>query len=161
MNAQEIIERIRTAEKKTPVRVFLKAREPVEFPHATVFPCGETTLVFGDWKDIGPVLEEHKGDILSLIHILPETLSYLRGILSPLSCTLSSPIPGALCAFFDFGRPDAIAFRSDADALPITERTGLPFASVHPGRMHACGHDGHMAMVLDLAVWLDQQTRCV
>ena len=89
---------------------------------------------------------------------LPETLSYLRGILSPLSCTLSSPIPGALCAFFDFGRPDAIAFRSDADALPITERTGLPFASVHPGRMHACGHDGHMAMVLDLAVWLDQQT---
>ena len=57
MNAQEIIERIRTAEKKTPVRVFLKAREPVEFPHATVFPCGETTLVFGDWKDIGPVLE--------------------------------------------------------------------------------------------------------
>ena len=38
MNAQEIIERIRTAEKKTPVRVFLKAREPVEFPHATVFP---------------------------------------------------------------------------------------------------------------------------
>ena len=59
MNAQEIIERIRTAEKKTPVRVFLKAREPVEFPHATVFPCGETTLVCGDWKDIGPVLEEH------------------------------------------------------------------------------------------------------
>lgn len=56
---------------------------------------------------------------------LPETLSYLRGILSPLSCTLSSPIPGALCAFFDFGRPDAIAFRSDADALPITERTAM------------------------------------
>ena len=58
MNAQESIERIRTAEKKTPGRVFLKAREPVEFPHATVFPCGETTLVFGDWKDIGPVLED-------------------------------------------------------------------------------------------------------
>ena len=67
MNAQEIIERIRTAEKKTPVRVFLKAREPVEFPHATVFPCGETTLVFGDWKDIGPVLEGHKGDIQELV----------------------------------------------------------------------------------------------
>lgn len=37
------------------------------------------------------------------------------------------------------------------DALPVTERTGLPFASAHPGRMHACGHDGHMAMVLGLA----------
>lgn len=88
---------------------------------------------------------------------LPETLAYLRGVLSPMKCTLSSPIPGSLCAFFDFGRPSAIAFRSDADALPITEKTGLPFASRHPGRMHACGHDGHMAMVLALAEWLQDQ----
>ena len=71
---------------------------------------------------------------------LPETLAYLRKVLTPLGCTLSSPIPGALCAFFDFGRADAIAFRSDADALPIQENTGLPFASRHPGKMHACGH---------------------
>ena len=82
---------------------------------------------------------------------LPETLAYLRKVLTPLGCALSSPIPGALCAFFDFGRADAIAFRSDADALPIQENTGLPFASRHPGKMHACGHDAHMAMVLDLA----------
>ena len=52
---------------------------------------------------------------------LPETLAYLRKVLTPLGCTLSSPIPGALCAFFDFGRAEAIAFRSDADALPIQE----------------------------------------
>lgn len=82
---------------------------------------------------------------------LPETLAYLRKVLTPLGCTLSSPIPGALCAFFDFGRADAIAFRSDADALPIQENTGLPFASRHPGKMHACGHDGHMTMLLLLA----------
>lgn len=88
---------------------------------------------------------------------LPETLSYLRSVLEPLGCALFSPIPGALCAFFDFGRADAIAFRSDADALPIQEQTGLPFVSTHPGKMHACGHDGHMSMVLDLAVWLDSQ----
>lgn len=50
MNAQEIIERIRTAEKKTPVRVFLKEKTPLDFPHATVFPCGESKIVFGDWK---------------------------------------------------------------------------------------------------------------
>ena len=79
---------------------------------------------------------------------LPETMAYLRKVLTPLGCTLSSPIPGALCAFFDFGRADAIAFRSDADALPIQENTGLPFASRHPGKMHACGHDAHMAMVV-------------
>lgn len=88
---------------------------------------------------------------------LPETLAYLRSVLEPLGCTLFSPIPGALCAFFDFGKADAIAFRSDADALPIQEQTDLPFASTHPGKMHACGHDGHMSMVLDLAVWLDKQ----
>ena len=88
---------------------------------------------------------------------LPETLAYLRSVLEPLHCTLSSPIPGSLCALFDFGKADAIAFRSDADALPIREQTGLPFASTHPGKMHACGHDGHMSMVLDLAVWLDGQ----
>lgn len=88
---------------------------------------------------------------------LPETMAYLRGVLAPLGCALSTPIPGALCAFFDFGKADAIAFRSDADALPIQERTGLSFASTHPGRMHACGHDAHMAMVLDLAVWLAGQ----
>ncbi len=88
---------------------------------------------------------------------LPETMAYLRRVLAPLGCALSTPIPGALCAFFDFGKADAIAFRSDADALPIQERTGLSFASTHPGRMHACGHDAHMAMVLDLAVWLAGQ----
>lgn len=88
---------------------------------------------------------------------LPETMAYLRSVLEGLQCTLFSPIPSSLCAFFDFGREQAIAFRSDADALPIQERTGAPYASVHPGKMHACGHDGHMAMLLDLAVWLDGQ----
>lgn len=82
---------------------------------------------------------------------LPKTLDYLRLKLAFLSCQVFSPAKGALCAWFDFGADSAIAFRSDADALPIEERTGLPFASRHPGRMHACGHDGHMAILLELA----------
>ena len=41
-----------------------------------------------------------------------------------------------------------LMIRSDMDALPVTEETGLPFASTHKGAMHACGHDGHMSMVL-------------
>lgn len=89
---------------------------------------------------------------------LPETLNYLRSALEPLPCKVFSPAESALCAFFDFGRDHSLAFRADMDALPVSEATGLPFASCHPGKMHACGHDGHMAMVLDLAVWLDQQT---
>ncbi len=44
-----------------------------------------------------------------------------------------------------------IALRADMDALPIEEKTGLPFSSRHPGYMHACGHDGHMAILLGAA----------
>ena len=86
---------------------------------------------------------------------LPKTMEYLKNSLAPLSCRVFSPMEGALCAYFDFGAEKAIAFRSDADALPITERSGKDYASTHPGRMHACGHDGHMAIALELARRLD------
>jgi hippurate hydrolase len=50
----------------------------------------------------------------------------------------------------------AIGLRADMDALPITEATGLPYASRHAGRMHACGHDGHTATLLAAARVLAQ-----
>jgi len=49
------------------------------------------------------------------------------------------------------GADRAIALRADIDALPIMEQTGLEYASVHPGVMHACGHDGHTANLLGVA----------
>jgi hippurate hydrolase len=50
------------------------------------------------------------------------------------------------------GRPGrTIILRGDMDALPLHEDTGLPFASEFPGRMHACGHDGHTAMLATAA----------
>jgi hippurate hydrolase len=52
----------------------------------------------------------------------------------------------------------AIAFRADIDALDISEQSGQPWASRTPGKMHACGHDGHTATLLALAHYL-QQTR--
>lgn len=89
--------------------------------------------------------------IPELDHDLPKTTGYVCSVLEPLRCTLSRPIPGGVCAFFDAGKPETVAFRADMDALPETEKTGLAFASRHQGRMHACGHDGHTAVALALA----------
>ena len=88
---------------------------------------------------------------------LPQTLAYITEVLEGLSCPVEvfSPCPSTICAFFDRGTERTTAIRTDMDALPVTEQTGAPYASTHPGCMHACGHDGHMAMVLALAEHID------
>ena len=97
--------------------------------------------------------------IPELDRALPKTIEYLKNSLSGLKCQVFSPMDSALCAWFDFGAKDAIAFRSDMDALPIQEKTRLSYTSTHQGRMHACGHDGHMAILLELARRLDQKEK--
>ncbi len=68
MNAEEIIEFIRTAEKKTPVKVYLWEKAPTAFPGAKEFPTGtDTKIVFGDWKVVGPLLESQKECIADLV----------------------------------------------------------------------------------------------
>ncbi len=61
MNAQQIIEYIRTSQKKTPVRVYVWEKEPVDFPGCQVFQAAPgQKIVFGDWAQVAPVLERHE-----------------------------------------------------------------------------------------------------
>lgn len=52
------------------------------------------------------------------------------------------------------GDGGAVGLRADMDALDMEEQTGVPYTSTHPGKMHACGHDGHTAMLLGAAQYL-------
>ena len=65
-------------------------------------------------------------------------------------------LPGGTGLVCDFGPEDAprIALRADMDALPLDERTGAPYSSTVPNVAHACGHDGHTAMLLGTAIAL-------
>lgn len=68
------------------------------------------------------------------------------------------PGPGGtgVVAEIGSGKPPIVALRTDIDALPILEETPVPFRSENPGRMHACGHDGHASMLLGAGKLLQQ-----
>lgn len=90
-----------------------------------------------------------------------ETTAYLAELLSAMpGVSVSRPTKTGLVASIrgeKDGRQTVLGVRGDIDALPIEEASGLPYASVRPGVMHACGHDGHTAMLLGLAKLLSAQ----
>lgn len=82
---------------------------------------------------------------------LPKTLALIRGELDAMSIPYREDLGrSSIVATVGQGKK-TIAIRADTDALPVQEETGLPFASKHPGMMHACGHDCHTAMLLGTA----------
>ncbi len=94
--------------------------------------------------------ELHK--IPELSFDLPKTRAYILNVLSSYKeLKVDENINGGIVATIS-GSPGGktVAYRTDMDALPITEETGLDFASTHKGQMHACSHDGHMAIALGL-----------
>jgi len=119
-------------------------------------------------NDIHQRIKDHKDVIFKTrrdLHRIPEiaftekkTAAYLRQYLSGIDLEVEAGIAlNGIVAIMKTGRPGPTTlFRADMDALPITESTNLPFTSTHDNVMHACGHDGHMAMVLGAATILDQ-----
>ncbi|WP_314062465.1 amidohydrolase [uncultured Vagococcus sp.] len=113
-------------------------------------------------------VERHQEELMTIredLHRIPElafaeflTTDYIESYLAELPginsyrvsetgvvAELTSEIPGK-----------HLAIRADIDGLPVTEETGLAFSSEHPGQMHACGHDGHMAALLITAKIVSQ-----
>lgn len=93
-----------------------------------------------------------------MLHQIPElgfnlfkTSQTVREIMESLGYQVESVASTGWIAFKQGELNEAIAFRADMDALPVSETTHVEFASQHPGKMHACGHDGHMTMLLGLA----------
>jgi amidohydrolase len=97
--------------------------------------------------------------IPELMYDLPKTRNYVLEALSGLGCQITTAAESGVLAYFDAGRPETALFRSDMDALPVSENTQNDYQSQHPGQMHACGHDGHMAMLLAFGQWVDARIK--
>lgn len=92
------------------------------------------------------------------LHRIPEiglkeykTAEYLRSELKKMGYSYFSVMQTDTIVYIDNQKEETLAFRSDIDALMIEEKNNIEYKSIHPGYMHACGHDGHMAALLELA----------
>ncbi len=85
-----------------------------------------------------------------------ETAAFVCNTLASLGVPFTAGVGGhGVVATLTRGSSNrSVGLRADMDALPITETTGLPYASTTPGTMHACGHDGHTASLLGAAALL-------
>ena len=103
-------------------------------------------------------------DLRHRLHQIPEllfeeykTAAMIRSELDRLRLEYVAGVdnaPTATIALVGDPAKPCVALRADIDALPIEEKTGVPYTSTHPGRMHACGHDGHSATLAGVAASL-------
>jgi len=118
--------------------------------------------------DIHQLVVEHKELVIRIrrdLHRIPETAytekktsAYVADYLRREGLEVQTGIATyGVVGLLNTGRPGpTLLLRADMDALPVTEDTGLSFASTHGGVMHACGHDAHVAMVLVAATVLNR-----
>lgn len=111
---------------------------------------------------LSPEVLQYAGEVRRLrrdLHRIPErglaehrTSAYIQSELRALGIPFTMLAGTGVKAVVEGALPGPVtAFRADMDALNVPEQTGCDFASEHPGFMHACGHDGHMAVLLGFA----------
>lgn len=115
---------------------------------------------------IEDILRKHHAELVAIrqdIHAHPEmlfqeerTAAIVADDLKRLGFQVTTGIAktGVVASITNGTSDRVIGIRADMDALPIQEQTNLPYASKYPGKMHACGHDGHTTMLLGLARYL-------
>ncbi len=115
------------------------------------------TVVIKDVRKVIDILRKYRQDL----HQIPErsleeykTKAYLMAELKSLGYNPIEVLDTGLLVYINKNSDETIAFRTDIDALPVTEENDIPFKSKNEGFMHACGHDGHMSILLGLANYL-------
>ncbi len=118
-------------------------------------------------RRIDAEIEKNKAEIIKIrrfIHMNPElgnreveTARLIASKLQPLGFEVRTGVAktGIVAVLRGGQAGPAVAVRADMDALPVQEATGLPYKSLNPGVMHACGHDVHSAVVLGTALVLN------
>ncbi len=115
--------------------------------------------------ELAQSMEEALVTVRRDLHRIPElanqefqTQAYILDYLAPLRPDSLMPIAGTgvKAVFYAKSAIETIAFRANMDALQVDEWTNSPYASAHPGLMHASGHDGHMAILLLLCTILSR-----
>jgi amidohydrolase len=118
-------------------------------------------------RRIDAEIEKNRAEIVKIrrfIHMNPElsnrefeTARVIAARLQPLGFDVRTGVAktGVVAVLRGGGAGPAVAVRADMDALPVQEATGLPYKSLNPGVMHACGHDVHSAIVLGTALVLN------
>jgi len=112
---------------------------------------------FDDHDMLETLIKHHRS-----LHRIPEigdqlfeTRNYIMNAMDGMACEFTTVVNTGICAFFNKGKEFTIAYRSDMDGLTIPETNTHRFVSRHPGKMHGCGHDAHMSMLLGFAEYVD------
>jgi amidohydrolase len=112
---------------------------------------------------IDQTIKDHIINHRNKLHQIPElgfdlfkTSTYVKNQLETFGYQVEVMAKTGLVAVKKGRINDAIAFRSDMDALPVKEQSNFICPSIHGGQMHACGHDGHMAILLGFAEYVSR-----